>query len=119
MLWDGDKAIQEYTDAQVFTTIYDQNSFAPIARAVWIKDDDNQSIQVFYYHNNQLGTPNELTNENGDVVWLADYEAWGEIYKEKYITQNIGELEIASNQLQPIRFQGQCFDSETGLHYNH
>ena len=33
-------------------------------------------IQVFHYHNDQLGTPNELTNPEGEVIWLADYEAW-------------------------------------------
>ena len=35
----------------------------------------------YHYHNDQLGTPNELTNElaneKGEVVWLADYQAWG------------------------------------------
>ena len=100
-LWDGDKPIQEYSDTHVYTTIYDQGSFAPIARAVWLKEgvklaaNDNHEdgylnfddpyakpklkqadIQVFHYHNDQLGTPNELTNQDGEVVWLADYEAW-------------------------------------------
>ncbi|MGP2571413.1 RHS domain-containing protein [Ornithobacterium rhinotracheale] len=30
------------------------------------------------YHNNHLRKPNELTNQQGEVVWLVDYEAWGE-----------------------------------------
>uniref|UniRef100_UPI00259AE238 RHS domain-containing protein n=1 Tax=uncultured Psychrobacter sp. TaxID=259303 RepID=UPI00259AE238 len=92
MLWDSDLPIQEYTDTHVYTTIYDQGSFVPIARLMWLRDDlpkvanddienldnENNAIQVYHYHNDQLGTPNELTNEKGEVVWLADYEAWGE-----------------------------------------
>ena len=85
MLWDSDLPIQEYTDTHVYTTIYDQGSFVPVARLAWLRDDlpkvanddveslDNESkaIQVYHYHNDQLGTPNELTNEKGEVVWLA------------------------------------------------
>ena len=89
MLWDGDKAIQDYSDTHVYTTIYDQGSFTPIDRAVWlaehslqaVNDETNNGresnlIQVYHYHNDQLGTPNELTNPEGEVVWLGDYEAW-------------------------------------------
>ena len=38
-------------------------------------------IQVFHYHNDHLGIPNELTNQDGEVVWLADYEAYGNTTK--------------------------------------
>ena len=98
-LWDSDRPLQDYSDTHVYTTVYNQSSFEPIARLVWLREDitqasndDNKTnsqktnehekatqpshIQVFYYHNDQLGTPNELTNEQGEVIWLADYEAW-------------------------------------------
>lgn len=163
MLWDGDKLIQEYSDNHVFTTVYDQASFAPVARLVWLREetineqvseqdkdwlakfndkgretrvnlrevpsfydnyvkkdklDDILGIKVYYYHNDQLGTPNELTNKDGQVIWLADFEAWGNTSKEEYQSQAIGDFEISAKALQPIRFQGQSFDAETGLHYN-
>ena len=41
------------------------------------------------------------------MVWQATYKAWGEI--ETCHTQAIE---------QNLRFQGQYFDAETGLHYN-
>ena len=161
MLWDGNRQAQEYTDTHIFTTIYEQNSFEPVARLVWLKDELLKaandeiknaereswedaptlipSMQVYHYHNDHLGTPNELTNQEGEVVWLADYEAWGETRVEmcwEHILASQGEsyarvagevvwreekleqLQVSSDELQPIRFQGQSFDTETGLHYN-
>jgi RHS repeat-associated protein len=62
-----------------------------------------------------LGTPQELTNADGRVVWAARYRAWGnvlEVVKEEaLLSDEIGEA-------QPVRFQGQYYDNETGLHYN-
>uniref|UniRef100_UPI002593C633 RHS repeat domain-containing protein n=1 Tax=uncultured Psychrobacter sp. TaxID=259303 RepID=UPI002593C633 len=140
MLWDSDLPIQEYSDTHVYTTIYDQGSFKPVARLAWLRDEllkaANDEIknakrefwedapelipnmQVFYYHNDQLGTPNELTNDEGEVVWLADYEAWGNTAKVIYSESELEELKVSKEHLQPIRFQGQHFDTETGLHYN-
>ena len=140
MLWDGNRQAQEYTDTHVFTTVYEQNSFAPVARLVWLKDellkaandeiknaeresweDEPElipSMQIYYYHNDHLGTPNELTNQQGEVIWLADYEAWGNTAKVVWREEKFEQLQVSADELQPIRFQGQSFDIETGLHYN-
>ncbi|WP_026688104.1 RHS repeat-associated core domain-containing protein, partial [Azovibrio restrictus] len=40
-------------------------------------------------------------------LWQARYKAWGRIFK----------LDHAAIH-QPLRFQGQYHDEETGLHYN-
>ena len=140
MLWDSDLPIQEYTDTHVYTTIYEQGSFNPVARLAWLRDDmpepmndeaevvqDNPHIkikvepkfkvQVYHYHNDQLGTPNELTNDKGEVVWLADYETWGNTAKLIWREEKLEQLRVSSDELQPIRFQGKHFDEETGLHY--
>ncbi|MGP5494959.1 RHS repeat-associated core domain-containing protein [Psychrobacter celer] len=140
MLWDANLPIQEYSDTHVYTTIYDQESFEPVTRLTWLRDDlpkvanddpsllDNShlsdkaepksNIQVYYYHNDQLGTPNELTNDKGEVVWLADYEAWGNTAKVIWQKQKLEQLQVSACELQPLRFQGQHYDTETGLHYN-
>ena len=34
MLWDGNRQVQEYTTDHVFTTVYEQDSFVPVARIV-------------------------------------------------------------------------------------
>ena len=76
------------------------------------------NMQVYHYHNDHLGTPNELTNSQGEVVWLADYEAWGNTAKVVWREESLSSIKVSADELQPIRFQGQSFDTETGLHYN-
>ena len=65
------------------------------------------SESIFYYHNDHLGTPQVLTDDNGEVVWKADYRPFGEV--------DIVVEEVKNN----FRFPGQYFDQETGLHYNY
>ncbi len=62
---------------------------------------------VFYVHNDHLGTPQAITDENQVIVWQAEYDPFG---KATVTTET-----ITNN----IRFPGQYFDSETGLHYNY
>lgn len=39
LLWDGDELIQKYSDNHIFTTVYDQASFAPVARLAWLREE--------------------------------------------------------------------------------
>lgn len=68
--------------------------------------------QIAYYHCDQLGTPQELTDKEGKLLWSADYKAWGEA------TVKLTSKGMSQNIENHHRFQGQYFDSETGLHYN-
>ena len=52
------------------------------------------------------------------MFWYADYEAWGNTAKVVWREQVIDNVKVSKDELQPIRFQGQSFDTETGLHYN-
>ncbi|MDO4431617.1 MAG: RHS repeat-associated core domain-containing protein [Lonepinella koalarum] len=65
-----------------------------------------------------MGTPQELTNEQGEMVWLNYEFAWGGRYTHFYKKQSLNDYAILEHELQPIRFQGQFFDQETSLHYN-
>ncbi|WP_179949182.1 colicin E3/pyocin S6 family cytotoxin, partial [Burkholderia sp. RF4-BP95] len=58
------------------------------------------------------GTPQELTDEAGELAWSARYQAWGEA--REVISEAARKAGIAN----PLRFAGQYFDRETGLHYN-
>jgi len=62
--------------------------------------------------NVSLGTPQELTDTQGEIVWSAQYRAWGAA------KEVISTAAQAAGIRNPIRFQGQYWDRETGLHYN-
>ena len=70
---------------------------------------------VWFYHCDHLGTPQEMTDHTGAIIWKAEYKAWGECKTERAKSNFFENSEIISNN---IRFQGQYFDQETGLHYN-
>ena len=68
--------------------------------------------QLYYIHTDHLGTPQELTDSDGNLQWVGQYRAWGELAKANDSEGNAASVEM------PLRFQGQYFDAETGLHYN-
>ncbi|WP_417784417.1 RHS repeat-associated core domain-containing protein [Terasakiella pusilla] len=66
------------------------------------------SAVVYYIHTDHLNTPQVVSDNQGTVVWRADYDAFG-------------QAAVASGSILTfnLRFPGQYFDSETGLHYNY
>lgn len=68
--------------------------------------------EICFYQCDQLGTPQELTNHEGRVAWSAQYLAWG---PAKEATSDAARK---SGMRNPIRFQGQYEDVETGLRYS-
>ncbi len=65
-----------------------------------------QGGAIYFYHNNHLGTPLALTDINGNIAWKADARAFGKT------DVMVGQVE------NNLRFPGQYYDAETGLHYN-
>ncbi len=64
--------------------------------------------QVYYYHTDHLGTPRAMTDANRTVVWKVETDPFG---------NEIGTpVKTVENNL---RFPGQYFDAESGLHYNY
>ena len=137
--WDGDTLAYESASGGTTHYIYEANSFVPMAQVVtdapvrgiatpvW-KDTDRYTPEgdplqrvpqreadghVFYYHCDQIGTPLLMTDESGETVWEASYKAWGETW------QVIARMSQAAGIVprNPVRFQGQQHDAETGLHY--
>ncbi len=79
------------------------------ARYVYLNGQPLAKIEgtnVYYYHNDALGTPQKMTDSTGTVVWAADYKPFGEA--------TVTVSTITNN----LRFPGQYYDAETGLHYN-
>ena len=79
-----------------------------MAQLHFAKNSKNPTA-CYYYHNDQIGVPRELTDEDGKLCWYGDYTGWGELKDEYALVENIH---------QPFRLQNQYADEETGLHYN-
>ncbi|MDZ5434448.1 RHS repeat-associated core domain-containing protein, partial [Pseudomonas fluorescens] len=105
--WQGDNLIAESSPTHYRSYLYEPGSFRPLAL---LDGKGPKKACPFYYQLDHLGTPQELTDYGGDIVWSAKYTAYGKLAQ---LTHGGGEqLE------QPLRFQGQYFDTESGLHYN-
>ncbi|MGR6549190.1 RHS repeat domain-containing protein [Pseudomonas plecoglossicida] len=103
-LWQGLRMLREETPGQSIVYLYEPGSYAPLAR---VDQAEGEEQQVYYFHTDQIGTPLELTNSEGAIIWQVRYRSWGEIEE-----LTVNEIE------QNLRFQGQYLDFETNLHYN-
>jgi RHS repeat-associated protein len=61
---------------------------------------------LYYFINDHLGTPQRLITAQGNVAWEAAYLPFGQA--------QVTVEQVVNN----IRFPGQYYDVETGLHYN-
>jgi RHS repeat-associated protein len=61
-----------------------------------------------YYHHDHLSTPIRATDKAGNIVWSANYNAFGRAQI------NTAQSSIVSN----LRLPGQYHDEESGLHQN-
>ena len=103
-LWQGLRMLREESPGQSSLYVYEPGSYAPLAR---VDQAEGEEQKRYYFHTDQIGTPLEMTDAQGQIVWQATYRAWGTIER------------LTVNQVeQNLRFQGQYFDDETGLHYN-
>ena len=122
-LWDGDVILHEWDYAEadrpntvvtetgevtldrpepvenIITWVYDSDSYVPTAKIV---GERHYSIISDY-----IGRPVQAYDDNGNIVWQADYDIYGNI-------RNLHD----SRKFIPFRQLGQYEDDETGLYYN-
>ncbi|ELW91609.1 RHS protein, partial [Acinetobacter sp. WC-743] len=145
MIWESYKTNSNQLNKQNYTKhyVYEPDSFVPLLQTgytrfiqlietpdyrqfqdvpysiykdpVWKTDTQKNKAElerVAFYHCDQVGTPQTLSNELGECIWEIKQDTWGTALEIKAIEQDnpFGH----SN----IRFQGQYYDKETGLHYN-
>ena len=122
-LWDGDVILHEWDYAEadrpntivtetgevtldrpepienLITWVYDSDSYVPTAKIV---GDKHYSIISDY-----IGRPAQAYDDNGNIVWQADYDIYG----------NLRNLH-GSRQFIPFRQLAQYEDEKTGPYYN-
>ena len=99
--FDGNLAAEADGDTGTILTEYVYNGASRLAMA------DHATGAVYFFHNDQLGTPELMTDSTNTAVWEAAYDAFGE-----------AAVNPASTVTNNFRFPGQYYDAETGLHYN-
>ncbi|MBC7210128.1 MAG: RHS domain-containing protein, partial [Pseudomonas sp.] len=138
LAWESSPPRDEGDTGRTVHYLYEPGSFVPVAQALrkspirlhkqpnwsqreydfdqdplWHTEVKPQAFEaIAWYQCDHLGTPMELTDEQGHVAWTGQYKAWGEVREER---SDWAKQHGLSN---PIRFQGQYHDHENGLHYN-
>jgi RHS repeat-associated protein len=88
---------------------------------IWLPSNDNSPVDlplavidivgttatISTVHADHLGRPIRMTNAAKATVWQATWKPWGEVQT------------LSGTNSNNLRFPGQYFQIETGLHYNH
>ncbi|HDF2365897.1 TPA: RHS domain-containing protein, partial [Morganella morganii] len=112
--WNGLRLAAEKSSKSAHLTlhyVYNSGSYNPLARIESFDHPEKQTADIAYYHVALNGLPEELTDSQGRIIWHGDYSLWGKLRRE---TRPVPGFRGQQN----LRFQGQYFDRETGLHYN-
>ncbi|WP_171965525.1 RHS repeat-associated core domain-containing protein, partial [Cronobacter sakazakii] len=107
--WQGLQLAGEQSDREpdhYVQYVYTEGSYEPLARVDSVFDD----CEIYWYHNELNGLPERVTDADGQTVWRGQFSTWGETERELSVPQ----WQVPQN----LRFQGQYFDRESGLHYN-
>ena len=82
--------------------------------------------RLYAIHTDHLGTPRRLTQADGQAAWQWAYTPYGDetpTLGAKRFTNETTNPTTGSTNIAPVRFNlrypGQYFDEESGLHYNY
>ncbi|MFE1347384.1 putative T7SS-secreted protein [Streptomyces sp. NPDC058757] len=102
--WDGTTLCEQTTENVVLT--WDHAGLRPLSQTERRTDTDDD--RFFAVVTDIIGTPTELVSESGELAWRTRTTLWGTTTWNKTATSYT-----------PLRFPGQYFDPESGLHYNY
>jgi RHS repeat-associated protein len=112
--WDDEVLVEQVRAGAGGTEVtvwdYEPDSFRPLLQrhlATRVPRDEVDE-RFFAIVTDVAGAPAELVNDQGDIEWYARTSLHGVVVQESDTGPGT-----------PLRFQGQYFDAETGLHYNY
>ncbi|WTO35029.1 DUF6531 domain-containing protein [Streptomyces achromogenes] len=114
--WDGTTLCEQTTTSAALphpiTLTWDHQGLRPLAQTerITAAEAPQQEIdsRFFAIITDLVGTPTELLDEQGDIAWHTRSTLWGTT-----------AWSTNSTTYTPLRFPGQYYDPETGLHYNY
>lgn len=117
-LWDAATLAEQtkhYADGsqEHLTWHYAPGSFTPLA-VTW--QGQQTAPQLLYIVSDHLGTPRELVNAQGQIVWATQWQTWGK--RNQWWPRPAANDSTTCPEVD-LRFANQWYDAETGLHYNY
>ncbi|MBP2050697.1 RHS repeat-associated protein [Streptomyces griseochromogenes] len=114
--WDGTTLCEQTTTSpdlpNPVTLTWDHQGLRPLTQTERITEADSPQDEIdsrfFAIVTDLVGTPSELIDEQGDIAWRTRSTLWGTT-----------AWAANSTAYTPLRFPGQYYDPETGLHYNY
>ncbi|GGR54597.1 MULTISPECIES: putative T7SS-secreted protein [Streptomyces] len=114
--WDGTTLCEQTTRSEAFphpiTVTWDHQGLRPLAQTerITAAEAPQQEIdsRFFAIVTDLVGTPTELLDDQGEIAWHTRSTLWGTT-----------AWSTNSTTYTPLRFPGQYYDPETGLHYNY
>ncbi|WP_328737492.1 putative T7SS-secreted protein [Streptomyces bobili] len=113
--WDGKTLCEQTVHTpdlpHVVAFTWDHRGLAPLSQTERLLTPDDRQEEIdrrfFAIATDLVGTPTELIDESGAIAWRARSTLWGTTAWTR-----------SSTAYTPLRFPGQYYDPETGLHYN-
>ncbi|WP_220814068.1 RHS repeat-associated core domain-containing protein [Pseudomonas paralcaligenes] len=97
--------------------VAETNASARLRDYIWLDGQPLAQVEAggdtLFLHTDHLATPRRASNASGEVVWRWDSTPFGETSPSQDPDGN-GLATIVN-----LRFPGQYYDSESGLHYNY
>jgi RHS repeat-associated protein len=114
--WDGTTLCEQTTTSSDLpnrvTLTWDHQGLQPIAQTERITSTEAPQEEIdsrfFAIVTDVVGAPSELIDEQGEIAWRRRSTVWGTT-----------AWAAKSTTYTPLRFPGQYYDPETGLHYNY
>ncbi|MER5290948.1 putative T7SS-secreted protein [Streptomyces pharetrae] len=114
--WDGTTLCEQTTTSPTLphpvTLTWDHQGLRPLAQTERLHAADAPQEEIdsrfFAIVTDLVGTPSELVDEQGEIAWRTRSTLWGTT-----------AWAADSTTYTPLRFPGQYYDPETGLHYNY
>ncbi|MFI8236317.1 RHS repeat-associated core domain-containing protein, partial [Streptomyces sp. NPDC085866] len=114
--WDGTTLCEQTTTSanlpNPVTLTWDHQGLRPLTQTERITSADTPQDEIdsrfFTIVTDLVGTPSELIDEQGNIAWHTRSALWGTT-----------AWAANSTAYTPLRFPGQYYDPETGLHYNY
>ncbi|MFZ1326772.1 MAG: RHS repeat-associated core domain-containing protein, partial [Candidatus Contendobacter sp.] len=108
-LYANEGLIAELNAQGQLTRAYGWQPDTPYGTApLWQAEISGTQWQVHVLQTDHLGTPKLATNPQGQITWQAQAEAFGTTTPDPHSAITVN-----------LRFPGQYFDEESGLHYNY